>query len=42
MIEMMPDEPPATPDAKRMTGRILVWDPPRVFEHERTVSGATS
>jgi uncharacterized protein YndB with AHSA1/START domain len=33
-IEMMPDEPPAALDAKRMTGRILVWDPPRVFEHE--------
>lgn len=28
MIEMMPDEPPAAPDAKRMTGRILVWHPP--------------
>jgi uncharacterized protein YndB with AHSA1/START domain len=40
-IEMMPDEPPAAPDAKRMTGRILVWSPPAengfhsaVFEHE--------
>jgi uncharacterized protein YndB with AHSA1/START domain len=35
-IEMMPDEPPAAPDAKRMTGRILVWQPPHVFEHEWT------
>jgi uncharacterized protein YndB with AHSA1/START domain len=34
MIEMMPDEPPTAPDAKRVTGRILVWEPPRVFEHE--------
>jgi uncharacterized protein YndB with AHSA1/START domain len=33
-IEMMPAEPPAAPEAKRMTGRILVWDPPHVFEHE--------
>lgn len=33
-IEMMPDEPPAAPDAKRLTGRILVWDPPHVLEHE--------
>lgn len=23
-----------TPDAKRLTGRILVWDPPHVLEHE--------
>lgn len=33
-IEMVPAEPPAAPEAKRMTGRILVWDPPHVFEHE--------
>jgi uncharacterized protein YndB with AHSA1/START domain len=44
-IEMMPDSPPAPPEAKHMSGRILVWDPPRplvesdaprsaVFEHE--------
>jgi uncharacterized protein YndB with AHSA1/START domain len=26
--------PPVPPEQKRMTGRILVWDPPRVFEHE--------
>lgn len=33
-IEMMPAEPPAAPSAKLLTGRILVWDPPHVFEHE--------
>jgi uncharacterized protein YndB with AHSA1/START domain len=33
-ITMLPDDPPAAADAKRMTGRILVWDPPHVFEHE--------
>lgn len=33
-IEMLPEDPPAAPDAKRLTGRILVWDPPHVFEHE--------
>jgi uncharacterized protein YndB with AHSA1/START domain len=33
-IDMMPTEPPAAPDAKRLTGRILVWDPPHVLEHE--------
>jgi uncharacterized protein YndB with AHSA1/START domain len=34
VIEMMPSGPPLPPDHKRMTGRILVWDPPHVFEHE--------
>ncbi|MCV7280998.1 SRPBCC family protein [Mycolicibacterium flavescens] len=33
-IEMVPDGPPLPADRKRMTGRILVWDPPHVFEHE--------
>ncbi|MEU0509778.1 SRPBCC family protein [Amycolatopsis sp. NPDC006125] len=33
-IEMLPEDPPAPDDAKRMTGRILVWQPPHVFEHE--------
>ncbi|WP_028924738.1 SRPBCC family protein [Pseudonocardia acaciae] len=33
-IEMVATEPPAPPERKRMTGRILVWDPPKVFEHE--------
>ncbi|KAA9161138.1 SRPBCC family protein [Amycolatopsis acidicola] len=34
VIEMDPSDPPAAPDAKRMTGKILVWEPPHVFEHE--------
>jgi uncharacterized protein YndB with AHSA1/START domain len=33
-IEMLPEDPPAPPEAKRMSGRILVWDPPHVLEHE--------
>lgn len=34
-IEMHPAAPDLpSPDMKRMTGRILVWDPPHVFEHE--------
>ena len=33
-IEMVPNGPPAPPEQKRMTGRIRVWDPPHVFEHE--------
>ncbi|MEV4534094.1 SRPBCC domain-containing protein [Asanoa sp. NPDC049518] len=40
-IAMMPHDPPAPPDAKRMTGRILTWQPPSgagartaVLEHE--------
>lgn len=33
-IETVAAGPPLPPDQKRMTGRILVWDPPHVFEHE--------
>jgi uncharacterized protein YndB with AHSA1/START domain len=33
-IEMVPTGPPLPPDRKRMTGRILVWNPPHVLEHE--------
>jgi len=42
-ITMMPDDPPAAPEAKQMTGRILAWQPPvdsgtgvrtALFEHE--------
>lgn len=33
-IEMVPTGPPLPPDQKRMTGRILIWDPPHVLEHE--------
>ena len=34
MIEMVPTGPPQPPEQKKMTGRIRVWDPPHVFEHE--------
>ncbi|WP_020668148.1 SRPBCC family protein [Amycolatopsis nigrescens] len=34
VIDMVPSEPPGTAEQKRMTGRILVWDPPHVLEHE--------
>jgi uncharacterized protein YndB with AHSA1/START domain len=33
-IEMVPLETPVPIEQKRMTGRILVWDPPFVLEHE--------
>ena len=33
-FEMVPSGPPLPPDQKRVTGRILVWDPPNVLEHE--------
>lgn len=33
-IEMIPDGPGVPTEHKKMTGRIRVWDPPRVFEHE--------
>ncbi|CAM3930484.1 SRPBCC family protein [Kibdelosporangium persicum] len=33
-IEMMPSGTPAPPEMKRMTGRILAWEPPRLLEHE--------
>ncbi|MGE2713786.1 SRPBCC family protein [Mycolicibacterium litorale] len=33
-IEMVATGPPLPDHVKRMTGRILVWDPPHVFEHE--------
>ncbi|WP_224367583.1 SRPBCC family protein [Hyalangium versicolor] len=43
MIEMTADGPPAPPEMRKMTGRIRVWDPPHVFEHEwkQTVVGDT-
>ena len=34
MIDMVATGPPLPPERKRMTGRILVWDPPNVLEHE--------
>lgn len=33
-IETVASGPALPPDVKRMTGRIMVWDPPHVFEHE--------
>jgi uncharacterized protein YndB with AHSA1/START domain len=33
-VDMVPTGPPLPREQKRMTGRILVWDPPHVFEHE--------
>jgi uncharacterized protein YndB with AHSA1/START domain len=33
-IETVATGPPLPPERKRMTGRILVWDPPHVLEHE--------
>ncbi len=37
-IVIEPDDPPAPPEAKRVTGRILTWQPPAdghaIFEHE--------
>ena len=33
-IDMVATGPPLPPERKRMTGRILVWDPPHVLEHE--------
>ncbi|MQA95698.1 MAG: hypothetical protein GEV11_13985 [Streptosporangiales bacterium] len=34
LIETTAGPPPAPEETKRVTGRILVWDPPHVFEHE--------
>jgi uncharacterized protein YndB with AHSA1/START domain len=40
LIEMLPHDPPAAPEAKQLTGRILIWEPPSssprraVLEHE--------
>ncbi len=34
VIDMVATGPPLPPERKRMTGRILVWDPPNVLEHE--------
>jgi uncharacterized protein YndB with AHSA1/START domain len=33
-IELEAQGPPASPAQRRISGRILVWDPPRVLEHE--------
>lgn len=34
LIETVPDDPPVPDAMKRVQGRILIWDPPRVVEHE--------
>lgn len=34
LIDTTPDDPPVPEAMKRVRGRILVWDPPHVFEHE--------
>src|SRR3954452_16805200 len=34
VIDMVATGPPLPSERKRMTGRILVWDPPHVLEHE--------
>lgn len=34
LIDMVATGPPLPTEKKRMTGRILVWDPPHVLEHE--------
>lgn len=34
LVETTPNGPPYPPERTRVSGRILVWDPPHVFEHE--------
>jgi uncharacterized protein YndB with AHSA1/START domain len=34
VIDLVPSGPRTPVERKRMTGRILVWDPPHVLEHE--------
>ena len=34
LIETVPDDPPVPEAMKLMRGRILVWDPPHILEHE--------
>jgi uncharacterized protein YndB with AHSA1/START domain len=33
-IEMLTEGPPVSREQRMIKGRILVWEPPRVFEHE--------
>jgi uncharacterized protein YndB with AHSA1/START domain len=42
-VVMTSEGPPAPPEMRRMHGRVLVWDPPRVLEHEwkQTITGDT-
>lgn len=34
LIDTAPEDPPVPEAMKRVRGRILVWDPPHVLEHE--------
>ncbi|MEC4684074.1 MAG: HD domain-containing protein, partial [Nitrospirota bacterium] len=38
-IAMTAEHPPLPPEQRSIFGRILVWDPPRVFEHEYSQAG---
>ena len=33
-VEMVAEGPPVSRKQRTITGRILAWDPPRIFEHE--------
>ncbi len=43
-VELTPEGPPAPEEARRVTGRVLTWEPPHVFEYEsrQEVSGTTA
>ncbi len=42
-VTMTAEGPPAPPEMRRVTGKVLVWDPPRVFELEwhQSITGDT-
>lgn len=44
LIDMVSEGPPAPPEMRRMTGRIRVWEPPHVLEHEwsQSILGGTT
>jgi uncharacterized protein YndB with AHSA1/START domain len=33
-VELLAEGPPVSREQRTITGRILVWDPPHIFEHE--------
>ncbi|WP_394845772.1 SRPBCC family protein [Pendulispora brunnea] len=33
IVETVADGPPVPPEVRTFTGRVLVWEPPHVFEH---------